>query len=175
MPTSRISGCESMRLSPGDGGQPSHLFTIAQSAWVRTGTSARHSPPAVTLLTGVPALAVSVECLFETLHQQEVLAKWLKAAVGEKIIEVDMNMHSHFWWRGEAGFKMYMPVYDSMKNRFLLVEVYVLSIITRHPHVPGRVASVCPDMSHVSWSGSRVTSTQYSVQQGWETSHQNKL
>ena len=168
MPTSRISGCESMRLSPGDGGQPSHLFTIAQSAWVRTGTSARHSPPAVTLLTGVPALAVSVECLFETLHQQEVLVKWLKAAVGEKIIEVDMNMHSHFWWRGEAGFKMYMPVYNCMKNRFLLVEVYVLSIITRHPHVPGRVASVCPDMSHVSWSGSRVTrdSTQYSAQ-GW--------
>ena len=86
MPTSRISGCESMRLPPGDGGQPSHLFTIAQSAWVRTGTSARHSPPAVTVLTGVPALAVSVECLFETLHQQEVLVKWLKAAVGEKII-----------------------------------------------------------------------------------------
>ena len=84
-------------------------------------------------------------------------------------------MHPHFWWKGEAGFKMYMPVYNCMKNRFLLVEVYVLrlSIITRHPHVPGRVASVCPDMSHVSWSGSRVTrdSTQYSVQQGWEISH----
>ena len=127
--------------------------------------------PATALLQSPSSLASLLwPCLLNACLK---LLKWLKAAVGEKIIEVDMNMHSHFWWRGEAGFKMYMPVYNCMKNRFLLVEVYVLSIITRHPHVPGRVASVCPDMSHVSWSGSRVTrdSTQYSVQQGWEISH----
>ena len=56
-----------------------------------------------------------------------------------------MNMHPHFWWRGEAGFKMYMPVYNCMKNRFLLVEVYVLSIIIRLPPCP-RQSGQC-----VSW------------------------
>ena len=64
--------------------------------------------------------------------------------------------YEHLWWRGEAGFEMYMPVYNCMKNRFLLVEVYVLSIITRNPQSPADwpvcvlTCPMCPGLGHVS-------------------------
>ena len=171
MPTSRISGCESMRLSPGDGGQPSPATCLQSHNQPGSGPG---PAPATALLQSPSSLASLLwPCLLNACLKLFTNRRFWKNGLKLLWVKRLLGGYEHLWWRGEAGFEMYMPVYNCMKNRFLLVEVYVLSIITRHPHVPGRVASVCPDMSHVSWSGSRVTrdSTQYSVQQGWEISH----